>query len=193
MYDSDSEEIDEDDEQESLVKIIKNVIMRNGARVIVLDNLMTAIDLEPTKGEDKYERQSKFVKKLSRISRRFNVLIILVAHKRKVGAMAETDENDAVSGSADITNLAAITLGYRKDNEIKPTQRLLTVNKNRLFGRVHKEGWVMDYEPKSRRIYGDGDSPYVDLIGWDNDGEDSFDLMENLGDGVEELMEWEKE
>ena len=190
VYDSDSDEIE--DEDESLVKTIKEVVMRNGAQVIILDNLMTAIDLEPVKGDDKYERQSKFVKKLARIGRKFNVLIILVAHKRKTGAVAEVDDNDAVSGSADITNLALVTLTYCKDKELEPTQRLLKVSKNRLFGKVNTAGWVMNYDPKSRRIYGTGDDPNVE-VGWVNEkeGEEEFDLLAKLGDGAEDLMAWE--
>ena len=190
VYDSDSDEIE--DEDESLVKTIKEVVMRNGAQVIILDNLMTAIDLEPVKGDDKYERQSKFVKKLARIGRKFNVLIILVAHKRKTGAVAEVDDNDAVSGSADITNLALVTLTYCKDKELESTQRLLKVSKNRLFGKVNTAGWVMNYDPKSRRIYGTGDDPNVE-VGWVNEkeGEEEFDLLAKLGDGAEDLMAWE--
>ena len=190
VYDSDSDEIE--DEDESLVKTIKEVVMRNGAQVIILDNLMTAIDLEPVKGDDKYERQSKFVKKLARIGRKFNVLIILVAHKRKTGAVAEVDDNDAVSGSADITNLALVTLTYCKDKELDATQRLLKVSKNRLFGKVNTAGWVMNYDSKSRRIYGTGDDPNTE-IGWVNEkeGEEEFDLLAKLGDGAEDLMAWE--
>lgn len=188
LYDSDSEEIG-DDEKESLVKTIKQVIMRNGAKVIIIDNMMTAIDLEPTKGEDKYERQSKFVKKLGRIGRMYGVLIILVAHKRKTGGFSETDENDAVSGSADITNLAQITLCYRKDKEIDENQRILSVNKNRLFGKTNPKGWVMDYDPKSRRIYGQGDDPGFD-VGWDKD--DNFKPIEEYPD-MDEKMGWEED
>lgn len=182
MYDSDSDEIE--DENDSLVKTVKEVIMRNGVRVIILDNLMTAIDLEPVKGDDKYERQSKFVKKLATIGRKYNVLILLVAHKRKTGAIAETDENDAVSGSADITNLALITLTYCKDKELDESERLLKVSKNRLFGRVFKQGWVMSYDEKSRRVYRQGDDPNFE-VGWSEENE-----FEHADD---EQMAWESD
>ena len=182
MYDSDSDEIE--DENDSLVKTVKEVIMRNGVRVIILDNLMTAIDLEPVKGDDKYERQSKFVKKLATIGRKYNVLILLVAHKRKTGAIAETDENDAVSGSADITNLALITLTYCKDKELDESERLLKVSKNRLFGRVFKQGWVMSYDEKSRRVYRQGDDPNFE-VGWSEENE--FEYADD------EQMAWESD
>lgn len=182
MYDSDSDEIE--DENDSLVKTVKEVIMRNGVRVVILDNLMTAIDLEPVKGDDKYERQSKFVKKLATIGRKYNVLILLVAHKRKTGAIAETDENDAVSGSADITNLALITLTYCKDKELDESERLLKVSKNRLFGRVFKQGWVMSYDEKSRRVYRQGDDPNFE-VGWSEENE--FEYADD------EQMAWESD
>jgi len=190
VYDSDSDDIE--DEDESLVKTVREVIMRNGVRVVILDNLMTAIDLEPVKGDDKYERQSKFVKKLGRIGRKFNVLIVLVAHKRKTGAIAEVDDNDAVSGSADITNLALVTLTYCKDKEIEEGQRLLKVSKNRLFGKTKTDGWVMNYDAKSRRIFCQGEDPNYE-IGWsdDKENEEEFDLLSALGEGAEDLMAWE--
>ena len=173
VYDSESDDIE--DEEESLVKTVKEVVMRNGVRVIILDNLMTAIDLEPVKGDDKYERQSKFVKKLARIGRKYNVLIILVAHKRKTGSVIEVDENDAVSGSADITNLALVTLSYCKDKELEPNQRLLKISKNRLFGRVNPKGWVMFYDEKSRRIFCQGDDPNYET-GWTSDEDNNLDI-----------------
>lgn len=172
VYDSESDDIE--DEEESLVKTVKEVVMRNGVRVIILDNLMTAIDLEPVKGDDKYERQSKFVKKLARIGRKYNVLIILVAHKRKTGSVIEVDENDAVSGSADITNLALVTLSYCKDKELEPNQRLLKISKNRLFGRVNPKGWVMFYDEKSRRIFCQGDDPNYET-GWTSDEDNNLE------------------
>ena len=172
VYDSESDDIE--DEEESLVKTVREVIMRNGVRVVILDNLMTAIDLEPVKGDDKYERQSKFVKKLARLGRKFNVLIILVAHKRKTGSVIEVDENDAVSGSADITNLALVTLSYCKDKELEPNQRLLKVSKNRLFGRVCPQGWVMSYDEKSRRIFKQGDDPNYET-GWFSDDDNNLE------------------
>ena len=156
------------DEKESLVNVAENAIMQYGIQVVLLDNLMTAIDLESTFGSDKYERQSLFVKKLARIALRHNALILLVAHKRKNNF--STNENDEISGSGDISNLATITIAYEKNNEIEPSQRLCKVSKNRLFGKTETKGYILDYDEKSKRIYGQGDDLYVDY-GWNkNDG-----------------------
>ena len=153
------------DEKESLIETIESVIMQYGVRVILLDNLMTAIDLEEVRGDDKYERQSLFIKRLSRIALKHNVIIILVAHKRKNNF--SKNENDEVSGSGDITNLALVTLAYEKDKDISESQRILKVSKNRLFGKVNTNGWILNFDEKSKRIYGDGDDVNFDL-GWNN-------------------------
>lgn len=156
------------DEKESLVNVAESAIMQYGIQVVLLDNLMTAIDLESTFGSDKYERQSLFVKKLARIALRHNALILLVAHKRKNNF--STNENDEISGSGDISNLATITIAYEKNSEIESSQRLCKVSKNRLFGKTETKGYILDYDEKSKRIYGQGDDLYVDY-GWNkNDG-----------------------
>lgn len=147
------------DEKESLVVTTENVIMQYGVKVILLDNLMTAIDLEDVSG-DKYEKQSMFVKKLARVALRHNVLIMLVAHKRKNNF--STNENDEISGSGDISNLATITIAYEKSKDLEENQRLVKVSKNRLFGKVNTDGFTLDYDAKSKRIYGYGDDLNVE-------------------------------
>ena len=148
------------EEKESLVTTTENVIMQYGVQVVLLDNLMTAIDLEDFGNYDKYEKQSMFVKKLTRVALRHNALILLVAHKRKNNF--STNENDEISGSGDISNLATITIAYEKDKDLEENQRLAKVSKNRLFGKVNTDGFELEYEPKSKRIYGAGDDVNVD-------------------------------
>ena len=153
MYDN---RVVEDDEKDDIIKTIEQVIMRHGVDVILIDNLMTAIDLDVERNSDKYEKQSQFVKKLARIALRFNVLILLVAHKRKNNF--STIETDEVSGAGDITNLATLVIGYGKDKELGNTYRRVTVSKNRLFGKVNTGGFLVMYDEKSKRIYGERDN-----------------------------------
>lgn len=141
------------DESEGLVKTAESMILRYGCDVILIDNLMTALDLEATDERDKYERQSKLVKKLTRLCLTYGVLILLVAHKRKNNF--SQNENDEISGSGDIANLGMVTLAYEKNSELAPEQRLLKISKNRLFGKTNTEGWVMEYDERSKRIYND--------------------------------------
>ncbi len=157
----------EGDEKESLTVTVEETIMKYGVDVILLDNLMTALDLEDVSAYDKYDRQSMFVKKLARLARKHNALVILVAHKRKNNF--SSNENDEISGSMDISNLASVTIAYEKDRELEDGQRRLKVSKNRLFGKTCAEGYIMDFDEKSRRIYGTGDDPDHDF-GWDKGG-----------------------
>lgn len=162
-------------EDKSLVNLAENVIMQYGVNVLVLDNLMTALDLETEKAFDKYDRQSLFVKKLARLALKHNALIILVAHKRKNNF--SMNENDEISGSGDISNLATVTIAYEKDKDLKECQRLLKVSKNRLFGKVETKGYVLDFDEKSRRIYGAGDDPDFDY-GWNKSNDGFTDTLE---------------
>ncbi len=143
-----------DDETESILETVRNAIMQYGVRVVLIDNLMTAMYDEPTEETNKYDRQGRFVQQLTKIALEFNVLIILVAHMRKNGG---GDENDNVSGSGDITNLASITITYNRDKDMPEDQRKLIVAKNRLFGKTDFEGITLTYDEKSKRIYGRGD------------------------------------
>lgn len=158
------------DEREGLLEITESVIMQHGADVILLDNLMTALDLSQGRGAfDKYDRQSIFVKSLARLALKYDALILLVAHKRKNGF--NTNENDEISGSGDISNIATVTVSYERDKDLKQDQRRLKVSKNRLFGKVETDGYIVSYDERSKRIYGDGDDPMFDY-GWnrENDG-----------------------
>lgn len=155
----DSNDLGDDSEREGLLKLIEQMICQYGSDVILIDNLMTALDLEVSQEKEKYEKQSQFVKALTRIAMTHKVLIILVAHKRKNSfqANASTESNDDVAGSSDITNLAMVVLSYEKDKDLAENDRLLRVGKNRLFGKTGK--WEMHYDEKCKRVYGDrGDS-----------------------------------
>lgn len=154
LYDANM--LDDEEEHVGLIKTAENMILQNGCRVILLDNLMTALDGEHMDGFDKYDLQSRFVKKLANLARQYDVCVLLVAHKRKNNF--STNINDEIMGSSDIGNLGMVTLAYERDDDIDGNDRLLKVAKNRLFGKVNNEGWVVHYDERSKRIYGDGDN-----------------------------------
>ena len=141
-------------ERVGLLEAMENAITRYGVRVLLLDNLMTALSLEE-KTADKYEMQGIFTQRLASMALQYNVIIILVAHKKK---LITSDELDDIAGSSDISNLATTAISYSRDKEIAEYQRSLKLIKNRLFGKVNYGGWIMDYDIKSTRIYGDGDN-----------------------------------
>lgn len=140
-----------------LLEAVEKAVQRYGCRVILIDNLMTALDMESVSGDDKYDKQSHFVKQLTRIALRYNILVLLVAHKRKNNVT--TDANDEISGSGDIANLGMITLAYDRNNKPGEPPRIIRVSKNRLFGKINNEGYKVDFDERSKRIFGEGDDP----------------------------------
>lgn len=141
-------------ERVGLLEAMENAIVRYGVRVLLLDNLMTGLSLEE-KTADKYEMQGIFTQRLASMALQYNVLILLVAHKKKI---ATNDELDDIAGSSDIANLATSAISYSKSKDLGADQRYLKLTKNRYFGKVNYDGWVMSYDIKSTRIHGDGDN-----------------------------------
>lgn len=169
LYDNRVQGLSEED-PEGLIKVIEKIIQQYGVKVVLLDNLMTGLDLEKNMGEDKYERQSLFVKMLIRIALQYNVLIILVAHKRKT--YGNDTVNDSVSGSLDIVNLASIVLSYERptkkrieSGDATKDDRVLKITKNRLFGNTNNFGFVLHYDEKSKRVFINDDERHK-KYGW---------------------------
>lgn len=153
LYDSNM--LDEG-EHSGLIKTAEKMILQHGCRVILLDNLMTALDDEKINAFNEYDLQSRFVKMLARLAKQYDVLILLVAHKRKNNFSENT--NDEIMGSSNIGNLGMITLSYERGEDMDSEDRLLKVAKNRLFGKVNNKGWLVHYDERSKRIYGDRDN-----------------------------------
>lgn len=178
IYDS---RIVENDEKEDLIKSIEKSIQQYGVRVILIDNLMTAMYIDEQNGSDRYEQQGRFVRNLCSLAIRYNCLILLVAHQRKNNYMS--DINDEVSGSGDITNLAGLVIGYNRGSGdeiekgiVKEDQRKLIVAKNRLFGKINLNGIILNYDERSKRVFGNGDD--LDYqYGWDKS--DGFQNVED--------------
>lgn len=73
----------EDDELGDLLEIIEKAVQQYGVQLLLLDNLMTALDVGMS--VDLYRAQSKFVDKLVKMAKRQQVAVILVVHPRKNG------------------------------------------------------------------------------------------------------------
>ena len=144
--------VTEDTEEETLLETLENAIKQYGCRVLVVDNLMTAImdDLS----SDLYRMQTKFVKALTIMAKRYDVLIFLIVHPRK--SNGTLFDNDDVAGSSNITNLVDVVLRYGKPREEGISQdtneRLLSVYKNRLNGRTNRDGIRLYFQESSKRI-----------------------------------------
>ena len=147
------------DENTHLLDVIDEAVRRYGVKVVLLDNLMTAVHKEENDGfKPELERQGIFCDKLADIAQETGALIILVAHRRKNDS-GWTDASDNVSGSAQITNYAGVVISYDRyeENEIKHNESLencrkLSIIKNRLYGTLGKNHCMM-FSEKSRRVY----------------------------------------
>lgn len=163
-----------DDELEDLLKVIEKSIMQYGTRLICIDNLMTALEVDAR--EDLYRAQSRFVGNLTKLAKRYEVVVILVAHPRKQNLNLT---NDDVSGSADITNRVDVVMNYTtsKDRNLSKDERTLTVTKNRLTGKItrDKEEIILKYHDGSKRIY-ETEQELNKVYGWEKDA-DGFVIL----------------
>lgn len=180
----------EDEEMEELLTVVETAIQKYGAQFICIDNLMTAMEVDPR--EDLYRAQSRFVGKLAKLAKAHNVVVILVAHPRKSNG---DFSNDVISGSADITNKVDIVMGYCRDSNYADYMRTLVVTKNRLTGKLAKAGdIVLDYSEDSKRIVERGES-FEKEYGWDKEEEsEESEKSEDSANGfvqVPDDAEWE--
>ena len=149
IYDNSVVNSDED-ENETILETIETAVKQYGCRMLMIDNLMTAIadDLS----SDLYRQQSAFVRRLAEMAKRYDVIILLIVHPRK--RTGKTFDNDEVAGSSNITNLADVVMNYSlpKDDNDEHPDRILQITKNRLNGRTNYDGIPLWYEEKSKRI-----------------------------------------
>ena len=120
----------DDDEFEGLLKIISDAVCRYNIKLVCIDNLMTALDDDVN--SDVYRQQSKFVRELAKMSKRYDIAIILIAHPKKSSIEFN---NDTVSGSADITNAVDVVMNYERCAD-EDADSKITITKNRLTGKL---------------------------------------------------------
>lgn len=161
---------DLDNSKTHILEKMTELARKFGFKNFVLDNLMM-IDLECSEAE-KYTAQKKFILDLIKFTRKYNAVIHLIAHPRKIEAIRRLTKMD-ICGSGDIGNLAHYTISIHRvtDKEkegvmnkkgdgwvTEPIQYdcLIDLFKNRLMGVQDKTIGVY-YDNKSKRFYGDSD------------------------------------
>lgn len=158
LYDNNAlfefEEKNSEKEKATLLSTIERAARQYDVKFVLLDNLMTALDVSDS--DELFNSQREFVKKVKRLAQKLEIAILLIAHPKKENKGTELD-NDSVSGSSDITNLVDVVLTYSK-NEDKNTndvfQSLIGVTKNRLTGKLlRKDDRIkVKYSTSSKRI-----------------------------------------
>lgn len=130
------------------IKAAEIAIKNLDCRVILIDNLMTA--LNESADMDLYRQQSRFVRECADMAKKYNVLILLVTHPRKGNGTS----NDDISGSGDIANYASLVMRYQRADLSDRNRSRLMITKNRMTGQIllDDSGIDMEYFPESRRV-----------------------------------------
>jgi len=144
-----------------------SVTRRFGVKIWILDNLMT-LDIGISDTGNELIKQKDFMAKLTRLADLYNVLIVLVAHPRKMSEMRKLMADD-VAGSGSLGNLAQYIVGvhrfsqsekegeldqhgkYRKGREPIDEDVEIEFFKNRYTGKVGSTKAFFDYP--SMRFY----------------------------------------
>ena len=144
----------------ALLATIEKSICSYGIKVVLIDNLMTALDVDLS--SDLYRAQSDFLKQVKTLAVKYNVAVILIAHPRK-GQPGQKINNDSIAGSGDITNRVDTVLIYSvntgEDKDIH--QSTIEIIKNRLTGAKREDDNAIKvaYSLVSKRIVCDNDDP----------------------------------
>lgn len=165
LYDND--EIFEDDQSDSVLNVFTGAVRRYGAKLLVIDNLMTITSDK----EDETAAQRIFANKLKRFAKKYEVAVLLVAHARKTKAGEKLNADD-LSGASATNNLADMTLA------VEPG--CITILKNRDEG--IKQRIEFCYCPDSKRIY-EADKGDMMQLTWNKEG---IPLADPRADSLEE-------
>jgi twinkle protein len=142
---------------DAIVQVFTTAIRRHGAKLLVVDNLMTSV----SDRDDEWKAQALFANQLKQLANRFGVAVVMVCHARKTKA-GEKLRADDLSGSSAVNNLADLTIS------VEPSK--LSIIKNRDTGILKTIEFC--YCPDSKRIYeaSKGDDLH---LSWDREGLDS--------------------
>ena len=176
VYDNTFDDEQTETEEQAVIGAVLDCIKQQGTNVVFLDNLMTVVD--STSSENENIQQTRFVKDVARIAKRYNAMIVLVAHPRKSSGPRSFDMDD-ISGSANITNLADVVMRYSRptkkemENLDPKVKRFLTVQKNRNTGRLQTQGIALGYSETSKRVFSiQSEMAKYRKFGWMQEAED---------------------
>ena len=139
-----------------LPDLVRKVIVRRDAKLILIDNLMTAMDYVKNQN-DLYLAQGHFVDEMKEIAQQYHVAIILIAHQRKSPAGSKGEfGNDDIAGSSDIVNRVDIVANYKKAKSEAEYDSCLEITKNRKCGwtRQGDDAIHLNYSARSKRVTG---------------------------------------
>lgn len=134
----DNNEVSDISQTEDILRVFKIAATRYGAKMFLVDNLMTALMDE----DEELRAQAFLINKMKQFARTYGGHVLIVAHPRKTRA-GDSLRKDDVSGNSAITNLA--------DNVIAIERPDIRILKNR--GTGEQDLIACEYCPASRRIH----------------------------------------
>ncbi|WP_455542921.1 DnaB-like helicase N-terminal domain-containing protein [Intestinibacter sp.] len=130
----------------NLSSAIEYLAINKNTKLFILDNLMT---LECS-GSDKYEKQIIAVKALKNLAKKYNLVVILVAHSNKSSLLNREAHVFEISGASEIPNLADYVFKASRDNEQPITY--IGILKNRITG-IIKRKVTLTFDSKRKRFF----------------------------------------
>lgn len=167
---------DSEDDSISLLKTIKQAILRAGVKFIIIDNLMTAMNFSDD--GDLNKTQSSFMKQLKYIAKTYEVIVLLVAHPKKApNRKDQAITKEDIAGSSNIGNLSDTIITYSRPSTESEYQRELFVLKNRWNNDkgVGAEPICLYFDENSKRI------AESKMFGWQHEW-DSFRQIDDDDD-----------
>ena len=139
-----------------VIDIIRSVVVRRGINLVLIDNLMTAMEFIKSQN-DLHLAQTNFVSEVKSIAQQYHIAIIMIAHPRKQSTADAKDkdlDNDDIAGSSNITNLADIVASYSRAKPTDDYDSILQLTKNRKTGKLRKgkDSIHLLYSIKSKRV-----------------------------------------
>lgn len=149
------------DEKETVLQTIESAVTRFGIQLVVIDNLMTA--MESASPESIYYEQGAFAKNLKNLALRLGVVVVLVAHMRKFSTdrqQKDMTDADSIAGSGELANRADTIIAYGREPESEDgggQMGLLYLTKNRTNGRlITKSPIRLKFDPSCKRLTEEG-------------------------------------
>lgn len=153
-------------ETDAVLEVFKTCARRYGCKLFIVDNLMSILR---SADDNENKAQANFTAELKAFAVKYKVAVITIAHPRKT-KQGETFQNDDISGSSAISNLADTVLNIERD-EVGLNIR---VAKNRNFGTLGVVPCSFNKVNRriSERLFGD-----TMVYGWDHDGAEIPDVQ----------------
>lgn len=166
----------EDVTEDALIHSMEDCIRKFGVKVLCIDNLM-CVTLK--NNESELTAQGAFMKRLTKIAIKYNVVIILCAHPRKRSNFEPLDADvtlDDVAGSSQLGNLAHRSISLRRiskkekekgESDFAQYNVKVTINKDRLLGQNDIAAGLY-YDVPTRRFFSSFEE-YARQYSWDTE------------------------